>query len=36
MMIKDRLADASGFEEVPSELDEALAIVPSYAAEGED
>jgi hypothetical protein len=30
------MTDTSGFEEVPSELDQALAIVPEYDASKEE
>ena len=32
----NRMTDSSGFEEVPSELDKALALVPEYEASKEE
>ncbi|AXQ52870.1 hypothetical protein SEA_NEFERTHENA_6 [Microbacterium phage Neferthena] len=36
MMATNRFTDSSGFEEVSSELDKALALVPEYDASKEE
>ncbi|QIN93830.1 hypothetical protein SEA_ALAKAZAM_7 [Microbacterium phage Alakazam] len=36
MGIRQRLTDTEGFEEVPSEIDQALALVPEYDASKEE
>jgi hypothetical protein len=35
-MANKRFKDSSGFEEVPSEMDKALALVPEYDASKEE